>query len=151
MTIERAGILLYRGKPREILLIHMGGPFWAKKDEAAWSIPKGAIEANEEPLAAAQREFLEETGFTSKPPFIPLGRYRQNSSKYLSVWATEGDCDPAALVSTTYSMEWPPRSGILRKFPEADRAAWLARDEALRKVVKSQRPVLERFYSMPAR
>lgn len=148
MATESARILLYRGTPRQVFLIHMGGPLWAKKDEAAWSIPKGAIGANEDPLAAAQREFQEETGFTAKPPFMPLGRFRQNSSRNLSVWAAQGDCDPAGLVSGTFSLEWPPHSGIHSEFPEADRGAWLDRREAWHKIVKGQRPVLDRFFAM---
>jgi len=150
MAIESAGLLLYRGAPRQIFLIHMGGPFWAKKDEAAWSIPKGVIGAGEDPLTAARREFQEETGFTARPPFLPLGRFRQNSGKNLSVWAAEGDCDPAALVSNCFSLEWPPRSGRLCSFPEADRVAWLYREEAWHKIVRGQRPVLARFFEMLA-
>lgn len=150
MATESAGILLYRGTPRQVFLIHMGGPLWAKKDEAAWSIPKGVIGANEDPLAAARREFHEETGFIAQPPFTALGRFRQNSGKNLSVWAAEGDCDPTALVSGTFSMEWPPRSGILREYPEVDRGAWLTREDAWRKIVKGQRFVLERFFAKTA-
>jgi predicted NUDIX family NTP pyrophosphohydrolase len=145
MATESAGILLFRGQ--QVFLIHMGGPLWAKKDDAAWSIPKGMIGQEEEPLAAARREFFEETGFTAQPPFIALGRFRQNSSKYLTVWAAQGDCDPARLVSTTFSVEWPPHSGILQEFPEADRGAWLGRGDAMRKIVAGQRKVLEAFYN----
>jgi predicted NUDIX family NTP pyrophosphohydrolase len=148
MAIESAGILLYRGTPREVFLIHMGGPFWANKDEAAWSIPKGVIGVREDPLAAARREFFEETGFTAQPPFVALGHFRQNSGKNLSVWAAQGDCDPAKLVSNTFLREWPPGSGAMREFPEADRGAWLGQDEAWRKVVKGQRVVLEHFFAM---
>jgi predicted NUDIX family NTP pyrophosphohydrolase len=148
MATQSAGILLFRAPPREVFLIHMGGPMWAKKDEAAWSIPKGVIGTAEEPLAAAQREFSEETGFTARPPFIPLGRFQQNSGKDLTVWAAQGDCDPAALVSGTFSLEWPPRSGVLRQFPEADRGAWLGREEALRRIVRGQRPALECFFAI---
>ncbi len=146
MAIESAGILLFRGQSRDVFLIHMGGPFWVKKDDHAWSIPKGAIGEGEDPLAAAQRELLEETGCRANPPFIALGRFRQNSSKNLSVWAAEGDCDPGKLASATFALEWPPRSGIVREYPEADRAAWFTRDEAFRKIVRGQRPALERFY-----
>lgn len=148
MATESAGVLLYRGMPRQVFLIHMGGPFWAGKDEAAWSIPKGVIGAEEEPLAAARREFTEETGFTAQPPFTALGRFRQNSGKNLSVWAAQGDCDPALLVSSSFVLEWPPRSGIRRQFPEADRGGWFAQEEASRKIVRGQRPVLEHFFSL---
>jgi predicted NUDIX family NTP pyrophosphohydrolase len=148
MATESAGIPLYRGSPAEVLLIHMGGPLWARKDEAAWSIPKGMLGENEDALAAAKGEFFEETGFTVGPPFLPLGRFRQNSRKNLTVWAAQGDCDPAELVSATFLLEWPPRSGFLREFPEADRGAWLTQAEARRKIVKGQRPVLDRFCAL---
>jgi len=147
MAVESAGILLYRGEPRQVFLIHMGGPFWKKKDDAAWSIPKGVVGAGEDPLTAARREFFEETGFSADPPFVALGRFRQNSSKALSVWVAEGDVDPAAQVSNSFTQEWPPRSGIICQFPEADRAAWLTQDEAWHKIVKGQRVVLEHFYA----
>lgn len=150
MATESAGILLYRGTPRRVFLIHMGGPLWAKKDEAAWSIPKGVIGANEDPLAAARREFREETGFIAQPPFTSLGRFRQNSGKNLSVWAAEGDRDPTVLISGTFSMEWPPHSGVLREYPEADRGAWLTQEDAWRRIVKGQRSVLERFFAAMA-
>jgi predicted NUDIX family NTP pyrophosphohydrolase len=149
MAAESAGILLYRDRNnRQVFLIHMGGPFWARKDEAAWSIPKGVIGDGEEPLAAARREFREETGFTATPPFHALGYFRQNGRKNLHVWAARGDCDPARLVSTHFEMEWPPRSGTMRAFPEADRGAWLNRNEALAKIVAGQRPVLEHFFAL---
>jgi predicted NUDIX family NTP pyrophosphohydrolase len=149
MPIHSAGILMYRarGAMRQVLLIHMGGPFWAGKDEHAWSIPKGVIADGEDPLDAARREFQEETGFIAQPPFESLGTIRQNSAKSLSVWACAGDCDPRQLASTNFTMVWPPGSGRIQQFPEADRAAWLERDEALRKIVKGQRPVLERFFA----
>ena len=149
MAIESAGILLYRRRPRgvQVFLIHMGGPLWAKKDEAAWSIPKGVISPQEEPLAAARREFREETGFIAEGPFERLGPFRQNAGKNLSVWAAEGDCDPKALVSTSFSLVWPPRSGQVQEFPEADRGAWLSQAEAMHKIVKGQRQVLERFFA----
>src|SRR5579884_3551191 len=112
MPIESAGLILYRKRGvLEVFLIHMGGPFWASKDAAAWSIPKGVISRDEEPLAAAKREFQEETGFTASGDFLALGRFRQNSSKTLTVWAVEGDCDPAQLTSVLFSMVWPPKSG----------------------------------------
>jgi predicted NUDIX family NTP pyrophosphohydrolase len=148
MPVESAGLLLYRKRQElEVFLIHMGGPFWASKDAAAWSIPKGVISRNEAPLAAAKREFQEETGFTAEGDFLALGSFRQNSNKSLTVWAVEGDCDPAQLTSTTFSMVWPPKSGRLQEFPEADRGGWFDRKTALDKIVKGQRPVLEALYA----
>jgi len=111
---------------------------------------KGVIAAGEDTLQAACREFHEETGFIAQPPFIPLGRFRQNSSKKLSVWACEGDFDPSRLASTLFSLEWPPRSGRFQDYPEADRAAWFSRDEAFSKIVKGQTPALERLYALPS-
>ena len=151
MPIESAGLLLYRRRHGlEVFLIHMGGPLWASKDAAAWSIPKGVISRNEEPLAAARREFQEETGFTPEGDFLALGSFRQNSSKNLTVWVMEGDCDPARLTSTLFSMVWPPKSGRLQQFPEADRGGWFDRKTALEKIVKGQRSVLEAFYGKMA-
>lgn len=145
--IESAGIVLYRRRPEvEIFLIHMGGPIWARRDEGAWSVPKGIVGAGEAPLVAAKREFQEETGFTLAGEFNPLGRFRQNSGKYISVWAAEGDCDPGQLVSQTFSMVWPPKSGKRQQYPEADRGQWFGREEALAKIVKGQKPVVERFF-----
>lgn len=147
MAIESAGLLLYRRRQGlEVFLIHMGGPFWARKDAAAWSIPKGVIGPQEDPLAAAMREFQEETGFTAQGDVLPLGTFQQNKSKNLTVWAVEGNCDPVRLTSTMFSMEWPPRSGKIRQFPEADRGDWFDEETALEKIVKGQRPVLEAFY-----
>jgi predicted NUDIX family NTP pyrophosphohydrolase len=151
MAIESAGLLLYRKRPSlQVFLIHMGGPFWARKDRAAWSIPKGVIGPHEAPLMAATREFREETGFRAEGTFAALGTFRQNSSKNLSVWAVEGDCDPAKLVSTSFTMEWPPKSGRMQEFPEADRGDWFDKAVALEKIVKGQRPVLEAFYAQMA-
>jgi predicted NUDIX family NTP pyrophosphohydrolase len=152
MSIQSAGLLLYRRRPDgpEVFLIHMGGPIWAGKDLAAWSIPKGVAGRQEEPLAAAMREFYEETGFRVRGRYEPLGTIRQNSSKDLTVWALGGDCDPAQLKSNTFSMVWPPKSGQLREFPEADRGGWFDLPDALRKIVKGQRPVLERFLAAQA-
>jgi predicted NUDIX family NTP pyrophosphohydrolase len=152
MPIQSAGLLLHKraaGGP-QVLLIHMGGPIWAKRDEAAWSIPKGVINPGEDGLAAAKREFREETGFIVTGRCEPLGSFRQNSSKTLTVWALEGDCDPAKLASNSFSMIWPPKSGILRSYPEADRAAWLDREAAFAKIVRGQRPVLEAFFDCHA-
>lgn len=150
MAIQSAGLLLYRHRPAgpQVFLIHMGGPIWARKD-AAWSIPKGVITSGEAPMEAAVREFREETGLAVTGKYEPLGTFRQNSNKDLTVWALEGNCDPGALVSNSFSMVWPPKSGKMQTYPEADRAAWLDRDEAFVKIVKGQRPVLEAFYARP--
>lgn len=135
---------MYRrtGPQLEVLLVHPGGPFWTKKDEGAWTIPKGECGEGEDPLAAAQREFEEETGFKPKGRFIPLGSFRQSSAKTISVWAVQGDLDPSRLRSNTFSMQWPPRSGNMQEFPEVDRAAWFVPQEAERKILKGQRGVL---------
>jgi predicted NUDIX family NTP pyrophosphohydrolase len=127
----------------------MGGPIWARKDAAAWSIPKGLIGVGEKPEDAALREFREETGFAVSGTYELLGTFRQNSNKELTVWAL-GDCDPGQLVSNTFTMIWPPKSGATRTFPEADRGAWFDRDEALIGIVKGQRPVLKAFYTVKA-
>ncbi|HTV70589.1 MAG TPA: NUDIX domain-containing protein [Rhizobiaceae bacterium] len=139
-----AGILLHRSNGnREVFLVHPGGPFWAKKDEAAWSIPKGLVDADEDTLAAARREFLEETGFAVDGDFVPLGEFRQPGAKVVIAWALEGDADPVELKSNLFEMEWPPRSGMKRQFPEVDRAAWFSLDEAGEKIHAGQRPILE--------
>lgn len=127
----------------EVLLAHPGGPFWARRDEAAWTLPKGEIGAAEDPLAAARREFEEETGFPSTPPFQPLGEQRQRSGKRITAWAFEGDADPAALVSNRFDVEWPPRSGRMQSFPEVDRVQWFGLDEARRKLIAGQVPFVD--------
>lgn len=143
--VRSAGLLMFRrrGGGAEVLLAHPGGPFWARRDEAAWTLPKGEIAAGEDPLDAARREFLEETGFDSRPPFLPLGELRQKSGKRISAWAFEGDADPARLVSNVFEMEWPPRSGRLQPFPEIDRVQWFGLDEARRKLIAGQAPFLD--------
>lgn len=148
MAIESAGLLLYRrcAAGAQIFLIHMGGPIWAKKDLGAWSIPKGVIHRGEDPLTAAKREFKEETGFVISGRYEPLGTFRQNSSKNLTVWALEGDCDLHKFASNQFQMVWPPKSGTVQSFPEADRGAWLDKAPALAKIVRGQRPVLEAFF-----
>lgn len=140
-----AGILLYRrrGDDLEVFLVHPGGPFWAKKDLGAWSLPKGEFEEGEDPLAAAIREFTEETGFPLSGEFRPLAPLRQPSGKTIYAWAIEGDCDPAELRSNTFEMEWPPRSGKRQQFPEADRAAWFRIEEARERILKGQGPFLD--------
>jgi len=145
MPEHSAGIVLYRfrdGTP-EVLLLHMGGPLWAKKDEAAWTIPKGVIDAGEDPLAAAGREFAEETGLPL-PPGAPglLGDFRYSSGKVVTVFALEGDVDADAIRSATFTMEWPPRSGRTAAFPEADRGGWFGLPAAEAKLVKGQRALL---------
>jgi predicted NUDIX family NTP pyrophosphohydrolase len=148
MPEHSAGILLWRIRESatEVFLLHQGGPFWAKKDDAAWSIPKGAIEAGEDALAAARREFAEETGLgvPSGDP-EPLGDFRYSSGKVLTVFALRGDLDLASLRPGVFTMEWPPRSGRIAEFPEADRAGWFGLAAAEPKLVKGQRPILGVF------
>jgi predicted NUDIX family NTP pyrophosphohydrolase len=145
MPQRSAGILMYRRKRGavEVLLVHPGGPFWKKKDEGAWSIPKGLYEESEDALAAARREFEEETGAAPAGEFIPLGEFRQSSAKIVSVWAVEGEFDVTKLTSNTFALEWPPKSGKINDFPEIDRAAWFSPNEARRKILKGQRTVLD--------
>jgi len=147
---KSAGLLLFRRTPAgiEVLLVHPGGPLWAKKDEGAWSIPKGEIDADEDPLAAARREFEEELGSPVSGEFIALEPIRQASGKVVHAWAVEGDFDPATLTSGTFSMEWPPRSGRMQDFPEVDRAEWFTIDEAKRKINKAQIALLDQLNSL---
>ena len=149
MPVHSAGILLYRGHgcAREVFLVHPGGPFWTKRDEGAWSVPKGLVDPNEGLLEAARREFREETGFEVGGEFHDLGIFRQPSGKLLHVWAVEGDCDPSKLVSNLFEMGWPPKSGRMESFAEIDRGDWLQREEALAKIVRGQRSIVEKFYS----
>jgi predicted NUDIX family NTP pyrophosphohydrolase len=154
MPVLSAGLLLYRyGSPGlEVFLVHPGGPFWARKDAGAWSIPKGLVEPGEDALSAARREFLEETGFSLDPVGgeRDLGGVRLPSGKQLQVWTTEGDCDPALLKSNRFEMEWPPRSGRRAQFPEVDRGAWFDLSTAAEKISPGQRPLLERLQSQLA-
>jgi predicted NUDIX family NTP pyrophosphohydrolase len=148
MVVHSAGILLHRAgrEGPEVLLGHMGGPFWARKHEGAWSVPKGEHGAEEEPLAAAVREFAEELG--SPPPTgtpLELGTVRQPSGKRLTVFALAGDLDADAIVSNTFTVEWPRGSGRLREYPEIDRAAWFGLDDARNVVVRGQVPFLDRL------
>jgi predicted NUDIX family NTP pyrophosphohydrolase len=147
-----AGLLLYRkrGASFELFLVHPGGPFWAKKDLGAWSIPKGEYEGGEEPLDAARREFMEETGFAAPADAIALGEVKQAGGKIVMAWAAEGDCDPERMVSNVCSIEWPPRSGRMIDIPEADRGGWFALGEARERILKSQQPFLERLAGMLA-
>lgn len=127
--------------------MHPGGPFWARKDRGAWSIPKGEIEADEDPLEAARREFAEEMGHALVGPCVPLSAVRQPGGKIVHAWASEGDFDPAALESQTFTMEWPPRSGRIATFPEVDRAAWFPLDEARHRILAGQAPLLDELAS----
>jgi predicted NUDIX family NTP pyrophosphohydrolase len=143
-----SGLVLHRVRDGalEVLLGHMGGPFWARRDEGAWSIPKGELAKGEEPLAGARREFAEELGHP--PPqgeAVPLGEVRQRGGKVVVAFALEGDFDPAALSPGTFEMEWPPRSGRRRRFPEIDRVAWLGLDDARRLVVAAQAELIDRL------
>jgi predicted NUDIX family NTP pyrophosphohydrolase len=144
-----AGVLLYRTGPDggvEVLVGHMGGPFWARKDDGGWSIPKGEAGPGEEPFEVARREFAEELGSpVPASEFVDLGELRVSSGKVLTVWAAEGDLDADGTVSNTFSLEWPPRSGRLQEFPEIDRSAWFAVDVARQKLVKGQVPFLDRL------
>ena len=138
---QSAGLLLYRVRESgiEVLLVHPGGPFWARRDEGAWTIPKGEFEANEAPLAAARREFLEETGSAVDGRFDALAPVRQAGGKRVHAFAIEAEFDPATLASNTFEIEWPPRSGRLQHFPEIDRAAWFTLAEAASKMHPAQR------------
>jgi predicted NUDIX family NTP pyrophosphohydrolase len=138
MPSHSAGLLLYRKRDDilEVFLVHPGGPFWAKKDEGAWSIPKGEFGPDEDPLAAAQREFTEETGFTAKGEFRPLGTNKQPSGKIVHAWAVEFDCDPTRVTSNTFLFKG-------REFPEIDRAGWFTLETARSKILPAQRPFLE--------
>lgn len=139
-----AGLLLHRRRDSvEVLLVHPGGPLWAKKDLGAWSIPKGEVGEGEDLLAAAQRELQEETGFRVAGPFLELQSARQRSGKIVRAWAVEADADPTLLVSNMFSMEWPPRSGRRQEFPEVDRAEWFPLAEARRRILPGQVPLLE--------
>ncbi len=140
-----AGLLLYRRKNNvdEVFLVHPGGPLWARKDFGAWSIPKGLVDKDEELFEAAKREFYEETGFTATGPFFPLTPVKLKSGKLVFAWTVEGDCDPRKMKSNTFTMEWPPRSGKQQAFPEVDRAAWFALDEAKQRITPGQTALLE--------
>jgi predicted NUDIX family NTP pyrophosphohydrolase len=144
MAKRSAGILAYRLRPdgAEFFLVHPGGPFWKNKDDGAWSIPKGEIDPDEDPLAAAQREFEEETGLKISGTFTPLTPVKIASGKVIEAWAIEHDLDASAIKSNTFEIEWPPRSGKKKAFPEVDSAAWFAEPVALQKVTKGQVPLL---------
>ncbi|MBI5817362.1 MAG: NUDIX domain-containing protein [Verrucomicrobia bacterium] len=140
-----AGLIMYRrvSGGLQVLLVHPGGPVWKHKDAGWWSIPKGEMGEGEDALAAAQREFQEETGFAVREPFIELTSVQLRSGKIVHAWAFEGDCDPAALHSNTFSLEWPPRSGKVCEFPEVDRAGFFTVAEAKEKMSERQFPLVE--------
>lgn len=140
MIRPSAGLLLYRRRPAgiEVLLVHPGGPFWSRKDAGAWTVPKGQIEDGEEPLAAAIREFHEETGFEVSGDFHPLAPVKQRSGKLVYAWMVEGDCDPSKVTSQPFSMEWPPKSGRFQDFPEVDRAGWFSLEQARIRLLAAQ-------------
>jgi predicted NUDIX family NTP pyrophosphohydrolase len=148
MPRRSAGCLLYRADEGvvEVLLVHPGGPFWVKRDLGAWSVPKGEYEQGEDPLDAALREFREETG--QEPPrdgLLELGSVRQRGGKVLTAWAAAGDLDAAAVTGGSFTMEWPPRSGNRREFPEVDRAGWFGAEAARRKLLDAQAELVDRL------
>lgn len=148
VTKRSAGLLLYRRRDAEVqvLIAHMGGPFWASRDDAAWSIPKGEYTPDEDPMAAARREFEEELGL--QPPvgdWTPLGETRQSNGKVVTVWAMEGDLDTSLVVPGTFTMEWPRGSGVQQEFPEVDRTEWFGVEAARGKLVAAQRVFLDRL------
>jgi predicted NUDIX family NTP pyrophosphohydrolase len=142
-----AGILLYRLPPSgpEVFLVHPGGPFWAKRDLGAWSVPKGEVDTAEDLLEAAKREFLEETGQRVDGAFIELAPVRQAGGKVVHAWAVEGEIDAASISSNTFTIEWPPKSGKMREFPEIDRGGWFALAEARAKILAGQQPLLDQL------
>jgi predicted NUDIX family NTP pyrophosphohydrolase len=147
MAVNSAGILLFRFKNEklEVMLVHPGGPFWAKKDDGSWSIPKGLFEENENPLEAAKREFQEETGFDIEGEFMDLGKIRQPSRKIIQAWALEKDLDVSKMRSNTFTLEWPKNSGKVKEYPEADKADWFDIEQAQVKIIKGQAGFLERL------
>ena len=151
MTKTAAGLLLFRRAPDgpQVLLVHLGGPFWAGKELGAWSLPKGEVTAGEDTLAAARREFREETGLEPSGTPFPLGQVKQAGGKVVHAWALEGDFEPSSLKSNTFSVEWPKGSGHMRDFPEVDRAAWFDLAEARRHILVAQVPLLDVLAASP--
>lgn len=149
MPARSAGLLMYRrtDSALEVFLVHPGGPFWAHKDYGAWTIPKGEIGPHEDPLSAAKREFLEETGVAPEGPFLELTPIRQRGGKVVQAWAFEGTCDPDGITSNTIELEWPPRSGRRRQYPEIDRAAFYSVKQALRKINSAQAALIDELVS----
>jgi predicted NUDIX family NTP pyrophosphohydrolase len=147
VAVASAGILMYRGTAPslEVLLVHPGGPFWRNKDDGAWSIPKGEIGAGENPEDVARREFFEELGSAPPGPLRPLGEIRQRGGKRVHAFVVAGDLDIATVISNTFEMEWPPKSGRRQTFPEVDRAGWFMLPAARVKILESQRPLLARL------
>jgi predicted NUDIX family NTP pyrophosphohydrolase len=150
MPKTSAGLLMYRGRTEhraspEVLLVHPGGPFWRNRDDGAWMIPKGEVESGEDLLAAAIREFKEETGLTPSGPFLALGQVKHKSGKIVHAWAFEGDCDPTKIRSNTFEVEWPPKSGRRQDFPEVDRAEFFDLPNARRKMLPAEAPLLDRL------
>jgi predicted NUDIX family NTP pyrophosphohydrolase len=146
MPKRSAGIILYRRRGDvELLLVHPGGPFWIKKDLGAWSIPKGEYDEGEDPLTVARRELEEETGMRAEGKFIPLGQVTQPGRKVVAAFALEGDFDPAQLRSNVFELEWPPRSGKKKSFPEVGRAGWFSPSEAREKILAGQREFIDRL------
>lgn len=147
MAKTSAGLLMYRARAGllEVLLVHPGGPFWSKKDVGAWFVPKGEVCPGEDELAAARREFREETGLEPHGPLVPLDTIRHRSGKTVRAWAFEGDCDPTSVRSNTFTIEWPPKSGAKREFPEIDRAEFFSVEKAKEKIYPSEFELIERL------
>jgi predicted NUDIX family NTP pyrophosphohydrolase len=144
MVKHSAGLLLFRRREGpEVFLVHPGGPFWAKKEAGAWSIPKGEFTPPEDPLEAAKREFQEETSLAVEGKFMALTPIKQPSGKIIHAWAVEAECDPMAVRSNTFTLEWPPHSGRRQEFPEVDRAAWFSLEAARDKIIRGQAPFLD--------
>ena len=150
MGKKSAGLIMvrYRDSEPEVFLVHPGGPFWVKKNEGAWSIPKGEYADEEDPFTAAKREFREETGQEAGGPFIPLSPLKQPGGKIISAWAFEGDCPAESIKSNTFTMEWPPRSGKQAEFPEVDLAAWFSIHQAQKMLLKGQVGFIEQLGSL---
>ena len=153
MSVRSAGILLYRfaAGRLEVLLVHPGGPYWAHKDAASWTIPKGLCEANESPLDAAKREFREETGFEANGSFSGRGALKQPSGKIVHAWAVEQDLDTSRLVSNTFSLEWPRGSGVINVYPEVDQGQWFGIEQAREKLLRGQLEFVERLLRVVTR
>jgi predicted NUDIX family NTP pyrophosphohydrolase len=147
MAKQSAGVVMFRVKDHELqlFLVHPGGPFWAKKDAGAWSIPKGEYTDDEDPLAVAKREFFEETGFEVAGEFRELNMVKQPGGKRVRAWAVEGECDAESITSNTFTMEWPPKSGRQGEFPEVDRAGWFGIAEAREKILAGQLPFIDQL------